>query len=137
MITDTNWPDLTEPCRCLLDTGSDFNLVSERILRELGQLFTRSERERPTLIGIGAVHILPIGSVVLTWHMDRKNRKYSDIFWVISDDTPALFDVLIGKGWIKKYKAFLRNPEVMLTRQLGLHCSRIPTRVSAETSVEG
>jgi hypothetical protein len=124
----TNPPDLTELCRCLLDTGSDFNLVSERLLGELGLPLTHSEHERPILMGLGGARILPIGSVVLTWHMDcKKLINYSDIFWVISDDTPALFDVLIGKNWIKKYKALLRNPAVMLARPIGLDSSHNST----------
>ena len=111
-------PPLTEVCRCLLDTGSDFNLISQRTLRTLELQFTA--REEPTLTGIGGFQIFPIGSVVLTWHMDRYEKvAYHDTFLVISDDVRPLFDVLLGKDWIKKSKALLRNDKIMLARCLG------------------
>lgn len=134
---DKDRPDLTELCRCLLDTGSDFNLVSQKTLRTLQLPFT--EREGPAVTGLGGAKILPIGSVLLTWHMDRRERvTYTKNFWVISDETPALFDVLVGKHWIKEHKALLRNPKVMLTRYLGLDSS--PSRTcggGAQASIEG
>jgi hypothetical protein len=123
---DQDQGDLTELCRCLLDTGSDFNLVSQRTLRILGLQFT--EPKGPAVTGLGGAQILPIGSISLRWHMDRREQvSYCENFWVISDDTPPLFDVLLGKHWIKKHKALLRNPEVMLARSLRLHASHTLT----------
>jgi hypothetical protein len=102
---DEDRADLTEPCRCLLDTGSEFDLVSERTLRNKRLSFARCEVSPVT--GLGGFQILPIGSVLLKWHMDRKKQTtYHRTFLVISDDTPALFDVLIGKDWIVEHKAF-------------------------------
>lgn len=116
---DRDLPDLTDICRCTLDTGSDFNLISERTLRSLQLPFT-PRPEAPTLTGLGGVHVLPIGSVVLTWHMDRhKTKSYNETFWVISEDMQPLFDVLLGKDWLKESKALMRNDKVIVVRRLG------------------
>ncbi len=114
---DRSIPDLTESCRCLLDTGSDFNLISQRTLRTLKLQFTA--REGPTLTGLGGVQIFPIGSVLLTWHMSHhKNVIYADTFLVISDDEQPLFDVLLGKDWIEESKALMRKPRILLSRKM-------------------
>lgn len=111
-------PDETEVCRCMLDTGSDLNLVSQRTLRNLGLQFTH--RKGPTLTGLGNVPIFPVGFIMLTWHVNRhENITYWDKFWVISDDVHPLFDVLVCKDWIHNNKALLRNPEILLMRRLG------------------
>ena len=132
---DKDRPEDTELCRCLLDTGSDFNLISETTLLTLHLPFNK--RRGPGVTGIGGAQIFPIGSVVLTWHMDgQRGKTYYETFWVISEDTPALFDVLIGKEWIKKTNALLKNPKVLLSRFLPLHLSPMGTRRGAETSTE-
>jgi hypothetical protein len=133
---DENQPDLTQVCRCLLDTGSDFNLISQRILRKLKLSFTPGEEHAVT--GLGGVQILPIGSVLLRWHMDRhKEVTYFETFLVISDDTPAQFDVLIGNDWIMEQEALLPNLKILLARCLRFHRSPTLRRGAAETSVEG
>jgi hypothetical protein len=135
---DENQRDRTQVCRFILDTGSDLNLVSESILRELGLSLTHSECEPPTIIGFGDAHILPIGSVFLTFHIDGKeNKEYSEVFWVVSEDMPALFDLLFGKHWIKHHKALKRNSNIWLACRPRLHRSRIPTSVGAEPTAEG
>lgn len=117
---DQYWPNLTEPYRCLLDTGSDFNLVSQEALRRLSIPF--NERKTPAMTLLGGVQFLPIGSVRLSWHMDKhKQVTYNDEFYVLSDSTKPFFDVLLGKDWIRRHKALLRNPEVLLVRHLGPH----------------
>lgn len=111
-------PDETEVCRCMLDTGSDLNLVSQRTLRNLGLQFTH--RKGPTLTGLGNVPIFPVGFIMLTWHVNRHEKiTYSEEFWVISDDVHPLFDVLLGKDWIHDNNALLRNPKILLMRCLG------------------
>lgn len=113
-------PKATRICRCLLDTGSDLNLISQRILASLGLAFNPCRG--PPVTGIGGIEVAPIGSVVLTWHMDgRQNTKYSEQFWVISNNPPARFDVLLGSDWIMETGALLRNREIMLARCFGLH----------------
>jgi hypothetical protein len=129
---DKHRPNLTEPHRCLLDTGSDFNLVSQKTLRMLSIPF--NEREKPVMTLLGGVQFLPIGSVLLAWHMDKhKQVTYYEEFFVLSESKPPLFDLLLGKDWIRKNKALLRNPEVLLVRHLGSH--DLPTSISggAET----
>lgn len=111
-------PHETEVCRCMLDTGSDLNLVSQRTLRNLKLQFT--VRKGPTLTGLGNVPIVPVGFIMLTWHVNRhEGFTYHDQFWVISDDVQPLFDVLLGKHWIKDNKALLPNPEILLMRCVG------------------
>lgn len=104
--------EATEVRRCLIDTGSDFNLISESTVLDLGLEVSR--RRGPEVTGLGGAQIFPIGSLMLRWHMNHHSEiTYYEPFYVISQDTPALFDVLIGKKWIKKYKALLRNDQVM------------------------
>ena len=104
-------PSTTATSKCLLDSGSDLNLISQRFLHLLG--LPLIPHEAPTVTGIGGIPVIPIGSVILTWHMDSKEHfRYTRKFWVISNDTPALFDVLLGQRWIKETKAFLRNQEI-------------------------
>ncbi|KAF7507456.1 hypothetical protein GJ744_010387 [Endocarpon pusillum] len=133
---DTAGPEVTKICRCLLDTGSDFNLISERTLSFLGLTFY--SHEGPAVIGVGGIPVVPIGSVVLTWHMDGKvDVKYCKQFWVISNKTPALFDVLLGKDWIKETKALLRNKEIMLAHCPSLHRGPTAAYGGAQTASEG
>jgi hypothetical protein len=120
-------PDRTQVCRFLLDTGADLNLVAERVLKDLGMPLPNLENEPPTLTGLGDVHVLPIGSVILTFHIDGKTHDYSEMFWIISENTPALFDLLFGNRWIKHHKALRRNPTVYFSRPLRGHNSRNPT----------
>jgi len=120
-------PERTQVRRFILDTGADLNLVAERVLHDLGLPLSDSENEPPTLIGIGDAHVLPIGSVLLTFHIDGKTRDYTEMFWVISEDTPPLFDLLFGKRWIKHHKALRRNHAVYLARHLRRHNSRNST----------
>jgi hypothetical protein len=115
---DQHRPNLTEPSRCLLDTGSDFNLVSEETLHRLSIPF--NERKTPAMTLLGGVQFLPIGSVRLSWHMDKhKQVTYHEEFFVLSDSTKPFFDVLLGKDWIIRHRALLRNPKVLLVRHLG------------------
>ena len=118
---DRHRPDATQLCRCLLDTGSDLNLISERILHLLQVPLLA--HEGPPVTGFAGIPLVPMGSVMLTWHMDGfQHVRYCRKFSVISNDTLApRFDVLLGNVWIKETNALLRNAEVMLARRLGLH----------------
>lgn len=117
---DKSQPDPIQICRCLLDTGSDCNLVSERIVRSL-QL-TVNEHEVDPVTPLGGIQILPIGTVELNWHMDnRKSVIYSESFLVVPETAQPSFDVILSNNWIEKYQAFQRNPRVMLARHLRFH----------------
>jgi hypothetical protein len=102
-------PDRTEVFRFLLDTRADLNLVAERVLHDLGMPLPNLDNEPPTLTGFDGVHILPIGSVILTFHIDGTTHDYSEMFWIISDNTPPYFDLLFGflfgRRRIKHHKA--------------------------------
>ncbi|KAF7506945.1 hypothetical protein GJ744_011076 [Endocarpon pusillum] len=103
-------PFATELRSCILDTGSDFNYVSQRALRDL-PLKVAKDYEMSEISGLGGRH-LPIGSVFLTWHMDRQEHVvYGAIFWVLSDDELVEFEVILGLPWISERNALLRNPE--------------------------
>lgn len=106
--------------RCLIDTCADINLVSKKTLDDLQLPYNLSGEDQ--VYGISGAPLLPIGSIVLTWHMDGREAIYSQKFSVIPDEVPVRFDVLLGKPWIDKTGAVRRNSTVMLlTRRLGLH----------------
>ncbi|KAF7505017.1 hypothetical protein GJ744_001471 [Endocarpon pusillum] len=135
---DREQPDLTELCRCTLDTGSDFNLVSERTLHTLKLPFTPfTTHEVPELTGLGGVPILPIGSVLLKWHMDRhKGVYYQETFYVISEAVQPLFDVLLGKEWLEENRALVRNNQVILACRPGWNRAASLLHGDAQTVAE-
>jgi hypothetical protein len=113
-------PNATGLCRCLLDTGSDLNLVSLRILRTLSLQFIG--QQGPKVTTAGGAQFFPIGDVLLKWHMDKREQvTYTANFWVVPDVPPALFDIVLGNQWIDKHKALQRNSSVMIARSLGFH----------------
>jgi hypothetical protein len=129
-------PHRTQVCRYMFDTGAAVNLVAERVVHELGLPLIHSE-ERPTLIGLDAARIIPIGVVFLSFHIDGKKNFHSDMFWVISEATPPLFDLLFGERWIIDNKALKKNHAVCLTRLHLGHSSRNPTLVGIESRAHG
>lgn len=97
--------------RCRMDTGSDVNLISESTVLDLGLPFTRGRY--PELTGIGGAQVFPIGALLLRLRMSgHPEITFYERFYVISQDTPALFDALIGRKWIKDNKTLLR-PDLM------------------------
>jgi hypothetical protein len=130
---DRDQPDLTEPRRCLLDTGSDVNLVSQRTLRMLSLSMTECE---DSVISLGA-QILLIGSTKLSWHVDCQEQKtYHTNFLVVADDIRPRFDFILGKDWIKENEALLHNPRVLLVHSLGSHFVLTSSSGGAQTSHE-
>ncbi|KAF7504835.1 hypothetical protein GJ744_001701 [Endocarpon pusillum] len=120
IIPDRRQRDRTRIRRCLVDTGSDINLVSKKTLDDLQLRYDPNVED--LVYGISGHPLLPIGSIVLTWHMDGQAAVYSQKFSVIPDEIPVAFDVLLGKPWINKAGALRRNSKVLtLTRRLGLH----------------
>lgn len=118
---DNRWRGPTRIRRCIIDTGSDINLVTQRTLDAL-KLPYSLDGEDP-VYGISGAPLLPIGSTVLTWHMDRHETIYAQRFLIISDEAAVTFDVLLGKPWINMTGAVRPNLNVMLTQRPGLHPS--------------
>lgn len=110
---DEHQPNKTEPRQCLFDLDSELNLVSERTLRAMPLSF-KAHPAPMIYLGPGSGNILAIGSVFLAWHMDRrKGVMYTDHFWVVPDDERLLFDVVLGKDWIRESGLLVRNRQIM------------------------
>jgi len=104
--------DYTVPRYGRLDTGSEVNLVAERILEELGyEYYHNTDMNICTL---GGKNIQPVGDITLKWHIEgRPDRMFSTDFLVIAKDIPVSFDFLLGRYCIGETKALLRNREVL------------------------
>jgi hypothetical protein len=102
--------DYTVPRYGRLDSGSEVNLVSERILDELNY---------PYYYNAGALYMLgnelqTVGDITLKWHVAGKpDQVYTTDFTVIAKDVPLSFDFLLGRGWCTETRALIRNPEVL------------------------
>lgn len=102
-------------CRGLLASSSDFNLVSQRCLDDIGndRTIATSEEIIPTVTQ-GSHDLKIVGVINVTWHVDGNPHKvYSTDFKVISRDVPCDFDFLLGRHWIEQAGALRRNREVL------------------------
>jgi hypothetical protein len=105
--------DYTVPRYGRLDPGSQVNLVSERILEELG--YDYYHNRNMSIFMLGGIRLQPVGDITLKWHMEGKpNRVQTTNFAVIAKDVPVSFDFLLGRGWCAETKALVKNQEVLL-----------------------
>lgn len=103
--------DYTVPRYGLLDSGSDVNLVSERILDELKYPYYHNAG---ALCMLGKNELRTVGDITLKWHVARKpDQVYTTNFTVIAKDVQLGFDFLLGRGWCKETKALIKNPKVL------------------------
>jgi hypothetical protein len=109
-----NGPESTTPRRGLVDTGSNYELVSERILDELNlEAYLHAV---PRITGIEGPRggVWPIGTYTLPWHVAGKPEKpYNTEFFVISRKIDCQFDFILGRGWINASGAVRQNSDVM------------------------
>jgi hypothetical protein len=104
--------DCTVPRYGRLDTGSEINLVAERILEELGYEYYHNTDM--SICTLGRRNVQPVGDITLKWHIEgRPDRVFSTDFLVIAKDIPVSFDFLLGRHCITETKALLRNREVL------------------------
>ncbi|KAL8811412.1 MAG: hypothetical protein Q9200_001815 [Gallowayella weberi] len=96
-----------------LDTGSDFNVISQEVVDELGlqiQPYT-GVLAKP----VGGVSFLPVGEITLSWHVWGFHKTYTTKFVVFSKDYSKDFDVLLGRFTINEVGFFVKNRNVWLT----------------------
>lgn len=106
-------PEHTTPRRGLLDTGSNVNVVSAKVVDELN-MTPWCERSQINTLGIP---VTTTGVVTVRWHVDgRPEKLYYTQFWVIPPDIECAFDFLIGSSWIRHTKALIPNREFFFLR---------------------
>ncbi|EXJ67766.1 uncharacterized protein A1O5_09112 [Cladophialophora psammophila CBS 110553] len=95
----------TTPRRVLLDTGADFNLISDDAHTEL-DLTKQPYKGRVHSIG-GYTELS--STVILQWHFrsysseaDQSSRSYRAPFYVLPPDSEAKFDCILGRPWIEE-----------------------------------
>jgi hypothetical protein len=107
--------DYTVPRYGRLDPGSQVNLVSERILEELGYEYYHNKSMK--ILMLGGSELQPVGDITLKWHLEGKEDKPGQVhttdFTVIAKDVPVSFDFLLGRGWCAETRALKKNPEVL------------------------
>jgi hypothetical protein len=104
--------DYTTPRYGRLDSGSQVNLVSERILIELGYEYYHNKDM--SIFMLGGSELQPVGDITLKWHVQGKpDRVHSTDFTVIAKDVQVSFDFLLGRGWCAETGALIRNQEVL------------------------
>ena len=105
--------DYTVPRYGRLDPGSQVNLVSERILEELGYGYYHNRNM--SIFMLGGEELQPVGDITLKWHREGKpDRVHITNFTVIAKDVPVSFDFLLGRGWCAETRALVKNQEVLL-----------------------
>jgi hypothetical protein len=117
----------------MLDTGSDVNLVTAGVLKDMTDMglpppILEDERHKLNqLMGLGASPVPILGSVQLSFRVDGKKKIYTEPFLVVPESSPPDFDLLFGKRWIRDHEALTRNRTVYLGRLFPRHSSHKAT----------
>ncbi|KIW23889.1 uncharacterized protein PV07_12052 [Cladophialophora immunda] len=95
----------TTPRRVLLDTGADFNLISDEAHTELD---LNKQPYNGRVHSIGGYTDLS-STVVLQWHFrsyrseaDQSSPSYRAPFYVLPPESEAKFDCILGRPWIEE-----------------------------------
>ncbi|KIW80590.1 hypothetical protein Z517_07206 [Fonsecaea pedrosoi CBS 271.37] len=95
----------TTPRRVLLDTGADFNLISDDAHTELN---LTKQPYSGRVHSIGGYTDLS-STVVLQWHFqrysseaDRNSPSHRAPFYVLPPESEAKFDCILGRPWIEE-----------------------------------
>ncbi|KIX99818.1 uncharacterized protein Z520_04454 [Fonsecaea multimorphosa CBS 102226] len=95
----------TTPRRVLLDTGADFNLISDEAHTELD---LKKQPYSGRVHSIGGYTDLS-STVVLQWHFrsytsgaDQTSPSYRAPFYVLPPESEAKFDCILGRPWIEE-----------------------------------
>ncbi|KAL8729539.1 MAG: hypothetical protein Q9181_004962 [Wetmoreana brouardii] len=96
-----------------LDTGASRNCISRRLASSIGA--TVEAYHGPSLepAGNGPL-ILPIGELMLDWHVFGKERNYTSTFAIWEDhDCRNKFDIIIGEEEIVERRIYTKNNDVL------------------------
>ncbi|KAG8534291.1 uncharacterized protein KY384_001135 [Bacidia gigantensis] len=108
--------DNSNPVRgCKLDTGSKFNVISQRVVESVN---LRTEPYNgPDCKPIGVEKIRPLGQVTFEWKVFEMPVIYCTTFVVLPAKVTESFDTLLGEDTIKEIGFFKENDNVYyLTR---------------------
>lgn len=92
-----------------VDTGSDVNVVSEDVVKELDM--TMKPYLGRDVFSIGKL-VRPLGTVRLEWHIMKRTKTYNTEFLVFAPDMSRDFDVLLSEDEIAKVGFYINNSKV-------------------------
>lgn len=87
--------------RVLLDTGSDLNLISNSVHREIGSTLNRKKHSVRSLAGQSSI----VGETTLSWNFITSSPQTTsppqvDVFFVLARTESTSFDCILGHSWI-------------------------------------
>ena len=94
---------------CCLDTGSDWNIISEKAVKECALQKERWEGGPVQPLGES---FTPQWQVTFDWHVSGKNKTYQSIFLVFDEKYSPAFDVLLGHETIDQIQFYRVNSDV-------------------------
>ena len=95
-----------------LDTGSSLNVISHDVINDLK--IPMDPYLGFTLRPFNG-SVWPIGQVRLEWHVQGREKTYTDIFAVLPNDFSEDFDMLLGRETIERIGFYKRNRTVFFT----------------------
>ena len=98
-----------------LDTASDVNLISEKVVTELGMSMERYNGPPCSPLGGPLMH--PIGEIELEWHVYKRAKTYTTRFAVLKNDHSRHFDGLFGHETIRIVGFYLTNTDVWVLQK--------------------
>lgn len=93
-----------------LDGGSDFDVISQQVVNDLGlqsEEYT-GEAARP----VGGASYNPEGYITLDWHVSGRVKTYKTKFTVFNTAYSEDFDVLLGRHTIKRIGFYKKNGDI-------------------------
>ncbi|KAI4163494.1 MAG: hypothetical protein LQ342_003001 [Letrouitia transgressa] len=99
-----------------LDSGSAYNLISQRKADELG-LHLKSYQTERIVSGLGTTTVRALGWVKFQYIVSNKESdRYNAKFTVLENNDCDGFDILLSRSEIEKRKFYMRNHAVLLVQ---------------------
>ena len=102
--------------QAILDTGATPNVISHRVVRELG--LEMGQYKGGKIAPIGEM-FLPIGTITFEWHVVERIVTYRTCFGVLEDKYSKDFDILLGKDTIAEIGFYRVNNNIFLGAYAG------------------